>query len=76
MLDEVQRVPDLSSWIQSIFDESRPADQSVLTASGDFLVALRRVEATLKIPVTRRMLVFGGQGSHVRAAVEVVGMGD
>jgi len=46
------------------------------TFHGDFLVALRRVEAALKIPVARRMLVFGGQGSHVRAAVEVVGMGD
>jgi predicted AAA+ superfamily ATPase len=46
------------------------------TFHGDFLVALRRVEAALNVPVARRMLVFGGQGSHVRASVEVVGMGD
>ena len=41
----------------------------------DFLVPMRRLEQWVKAPIARRMLVFAGEGQHVRDGVEVVGLG-
>ncbi len=46
------------------------------TFHGEFLQAMHRVEAAIKRPVARRMLVFGGQGRYRRDGVEVLGLLD
>jgi uncharacterized protein len=46
ILDEVQRTPDLFSYIQSIVDESRKPGQFILTGSQNFLL-LERISQSL-----------------------------
>ncbi len=46
ILDEVQRVPDLFSYIQAIADESRKAGQFILTGSQNFLL-LEKISQSL-----------------------------
>jgi uncharacterized protein len=45
------------------------------TFHSDQLAPMRRVEAALRMPVARRMLVFAGAGEQRREGVEVVGLG-
>ena len=46
------------------------------TFHAGFLAGIHSVERVLMVPVTRRMLVFGGEGGYARDRVEVVGVQD